>query len=345
MVYELLLRPALFALDAETAHERTLALLARVGPALRPLRARLPAVDHPRLARTVWGLHFPNPVGLAAGFDKQAACLDAWEALGFGFVEVGTVTARPQPGNPRPRLFRLPADGALVNRLGFNSDGAERVARRLAATGRRRIPVGVNLGKSGEVPLEAAVGDYLASFERLAPLADYVVVNVSSPNTPGLRDLQAAPRLRTLVESLVACNRTLPPGRAGRPRPILVKLSPDLDDASLDAALDAALGAGAEGVVATNTTLRRDGLRTPGAEPGGLSGRPLAARSREVVARVHRRTAGRVPIVGVGGIFSPADARAMLEAGATLVQVYTGLVYGGPLTPARICRGLLRDRA
>jgi dihydroorotate dehydrogenase len=252
------------------------------------------------------------------------------------------VTAEPQPGNPRPRLFRLPEDRALVNRLGFNSEGAEAVARRLAAAGPRRIPVGVNLGKTRAVPLERAAADYEASFDRLAPLADYVTVNVSSPNTPGLRDLQAARQLRDLVSALAARNRRLAPGRAGRPRPILVKLSPDLADADLDAAVDAALEAGADGLIATNTTLGREGLTTPTTEAGGLSGRPLAARARAVVAAVHRRTGGRVPVIGVGGIFDAADARAMLDAGASLVQVYTGFVYGGPFTVARICRGLLR---
>ncbi|HEY8369424.1 MAG TPA: quinone-dependent dihydroorotate dehydrogenase [Thermodesulfobacteriota bacterium] len=341
MLYDRLVRPALFAADPERAHEATLRLLAALGPLLRPLRRYMGPVDDPRLARTVFGLRFPNPIGLAAGFDKQATCLDAWEGLGFGFVEVGTVTAEPQPGNPRPRLFRLPADRALVNRLGFNSDGAEAVARRLAGAGPRRIPVGVNLGKTRAVPIERAVADYEASFDRLAPLADYVTVNVSSPNTPGLRDLQAASRLRELVSALVARSRRLGPGRAGRPRPLLVKLSPDLADADLDAAVDAALEAGADGFVATNTTLRREGLSSPIAEAGGLSGRPLAARARAVVAAVHRRTGGRVPVIGVGGLFDADDVRAMLDAGASLVQLYTGFVYGGPFTVGRICRGLL----
>ncbi len=341
MLYERVVRPALFSLDAETVHERTLRLLACFGPLLRRLRPLLGAVDHPRLGRTVWGLRFPNPVGLAAGFDKHGRCLDAWEGFGFGFVEVGTVTARPQPGNPRPRLFRLPADLALVNRLGFNSEGAEAVAVRLKAAGPRAIPVGVNIGKSAAAPLEGAAADYEASFDRLAPLADYVVINVSSPNTPGLRDLQAPDQLRALLGRLAARNRVLPPGRTGRPRPLLVKLSPDLTPAELEAALAAATAAGIDGVVATNTTTSRAGLQTPFEEPGGLSGRPLAARARAVVATVHRLTGGRLPIIGVGGLFTADDVRAMLEAGATLVQLYTGFVYGGPLTVWRICRGLL----
>lgn len=341
MLYERILRPALFALDAETVHEGTLALLARLGPLLRRLRPLLDTVDHPRLGRTVWGLRFPNPIGLAAGFDKQGTCLDAWEGLGFGFVEIGTVTAVPQPGNPRPRLFRLPADRALVNRFGFNSEGAEAVAARLKAAGPRAIPVGVNIGKSLAVPLEAAAADYEASFDRLAPLADYVAVNVSSPNTPGLRDLQAPDQLRTLLSRLAARNRALPPGRAGRPRPLLVKLSPDLTPAELEDALAAATAAGIDGVIATNTTTSRAGLHAPFDEPGGLSGRPLAARARAVVAAVHRLTGGRLPIIGVGGLFTADDVRAMLDAGATLVQLYTGFVYGGPLTVRRICRGLL----
>lgn len=344
MLYEHVLRPALFALDPETAHERTMALLARLGPLLRRLRPLLGAVEHPALARTVWGLRFPNPVGLAAGFDKQGTCLAAWEGLGFGFVEVGTVTAEPQPGNPRPRLFRLPAERALVNRLGFNSDGADAVAARLEAAGPRPIPVGVNIGKSRAVPLEAAAADYERSFDRLAPLADYVAVNVSSPNTPGLRDLESADRLEALLARLVARSRTLSPGRAGRPRPILVKLSPDLGPAELEGAVGAATAAGAAGVIAVNTTTSRAALAAPFGEPGGLSGRPLAARAREVVAAIHRLTAGRLPIVGVGGLFTADDVRAMLDAGATLVQLYTGFVYGGPLTVRRICRGLLADK-
>ncbi len=344
MLYERVLRPALFALDAETAHEQTVALLARLGPALRRLRPLLSAVDHPALARTVWGLHFPNPVGLAAGFDKQARCLGAWEGLGFGFVEVGTVTAEPQPGNPRPRLFRLPADRALVNRLGFNSEGADAVAARLDAAGPRGIPIGVNIGKSRAVPLDAAAADYERSLDRLAPRADYVAVNVSSPNTPGLRELEVADRLAALLARLVARNRALPRGRAGRPRPLLVKLSPDLGSAELEAAVGAATAAGIDGVIAANTTTSRAGLATPCDEPGGLSGRPLAARAREVVAAVHRLTGGRLPIVAVGGLFTADDVRAMLDAGATLVQLYTGFVYGGPLTVWRICRGLLEDK-
>jgi dihydroorotate dehydrogenase len=341
MLYARLVRPALFALDPETAHERTVALLARVGPGMRGLRRRLAAVDDPRLARTLWGIRFPNPIGLAAGFDKQGLALDAWEGLGFGFVEVGTVTARPQPGNPRPRLFRFAADRALINRLGFNSDGADLVGRRLAAAGARDIPIGVNIGKSRAVPNERAVEDYVESFSRLAPFADYVAVNVSSPNTPGLRDLQAAGSLGRLVAALAARNGALPPGRAGRPRPILVKLAPDLHEADLDAAVDAALESGAEGFIATNTTVSREGLSTPTREVGGLSGRPLAARARAVVAAVARRTAGRVPIIGVGGIADAGDVRRMEDAGANLVQLYTGFVYGGPTTVSRLCRGLV----
>ncbi|HWP34011.1 MAG TPA: quinone-dependent dihydroorotate dehydrogenase [Thermodesulfobacteriota bacterium] len=344
MLYERLLRPALFAFDAETVHERTLALLARAGPLLRRLRPWL-GVDAPTLARTVWGLRFPNPVGLAAGFDKQGCCLDAWEGLGFGFVEIGTVTARPQPGNPRPRLFRLPADRALINRLGFNSDGAAAVAARLKAAGPRPIPVGVNIGLSRAATLEGAAADYEASFEQLAPVADYVAVNVSSPNTPGLRELQAPEALGSLLRRLAAANRRLGPGRSGRPRPLLVKLSPDLAPAELEAAVGAAVGAGVDGFIATNTTTSRAGLTHPSPEEGGVSGRPLAPLARHVVAEVRRLTGGRVPVVGVGGLFTAEDVRAMFDAGATLVQLYTGLVYGGPLTVRRICRGLLRDGA
>ncbi|HEX5724769.1 MAG TPA: quinone-dependent dihydroorotate dehydrogenase, partial [Longimicrobiaceae bacterium] len=335
-------------LPAEAAHQLgTGALdLAFLAPPARSLARSLFTVDHPALAVERFGVRFPNPVGLAAGFDKTGEAFNALGALGFGFVEIGTVTARAQPGNPPPRLFRLPEDRALLNRLGFNNPGAEAVARRLRAT--RIEPVlGINLGKSKATPLEEAAGDYLRSLELLEPFARYLVVNVSSPNTPGLRALQDAEPLRALLRVLRARAGELARARGGEPRPLLVKIAPDLDDAQVDEAVDIAVAEGAAGVVATNTTVSRAGLRTPpevlerlGA--GGISGAPLRARAREVVARVWRRTGGTLPIVGVGGVFTADDAWELIRAGASLVQLYTGFVYGGPTVARDINRGLLR---
>lgn len=325
MLFERVVRPTLFRLkggDAEAAHEfavRRLAGLARVPAALAVLRARY-GVSAPR---KVFGLRFPNPVGLAAGMDKDGLALPAWPALGFGFVEVGTVTAHPQPGNPRPRLFRLPDSGAVVNRMGFNNAGAGALAARLAALPRPLgVPLGISLGKSRITPLEEAVEDYQTSYRALREYGDYFAVNVSSPNTPGLRELQDRAHLDALLAALVG------------EKPILVKIAPDLPEPAIAELLEVCLARGVAGVIATNTTLARDGLapadQAGGAEAGGLSGRPLADRAREVVAFVHRETDGRLPIVGVGGIVTPDDAGRMFDAGASLVQLYTGFVYRGP---------------
>ncbi|AVT40315.1 quinone-dependent dihydroorotate dehydrogenase [Plantactinospora sp. BB1] len=324
-VFGRIVRPALFRLgggDAETAHEwtlRRLAGLSRSPAALAALRARY-AVSAPR---TVFGISFPNPVGLAAGMDKDGAALPAWPALGFGFVEVGTVTAHPQPGNPRPRLFRLPESAAVINRMGFNNAGAEALAARLAALRRPLgVPLGISLGKSKVTPLDDAVADYLASYRALAPYGDYFAVNVSSPNTPGLRALQDRAHLDALLTALVG------------EKPVLVKIAPDLTEPAIAELLAVCLDRGAAGVIATNTTLGRDGIAAADAhragEAGGLSGRPLTERTREVVSFVHRETGGALPVVGVGGILDPADGTALLDAGASLVQLYTGFVYGGP---------------
>ncbi|MEE6310205.1 quinone-dependent dihydroorotate dehydrogenase [Plantactinospora veratri] len=324
-VFDRIVRPVLFRLgggDAETAHEwtlRRLAGLSRSPAALAVLRARY-AVSAPR---TVFGVRFPNPVGLAAGMDKDGAALPAWPALGFGFVEVGTVTAHPQPGNPRPRLFRLPSSAAVINRMGFNNAGAEALAARLAALRRPLgVPLGISLGKSKVTPLDDAVADYLASYRALAPYGDYFAVNVSSPNTPGLRALQDRAHLDALLTALVG------------EKPVLVKIAPDLTEPAIAELLAVCLDRGAAGVIATNTTLGRDGIAPSDAhragEAGGLSGRPLTARTREVVSFVRRETGGALPVVGVGGILDPADGAALLDAGASLVQLYTGFVYGGP---------------
>lgn len=335
MIYRRLLRPLLFRLDPERSHEAVLTCLG----ALEPLWARrpLPPSD-PHLAVSVCGLRFPNPVGLAAGFDKAAHALWAWPALGFGFVEVGTVTSVPQPGNPRPRLFRLPEDEALINRLGFNSPGAEAVAARLAALRRSPraypVPLAVNIGRSRAASPEQAADDHLAAFERLQPYSDFVVLNVSSPNTPGLRALQARHLLVPLLDALARRNREL------GAKPLFVKIAPDLSDAELKDLAGAVLGR-VDGIVATNTTTSREGLRSAArVEEGGLSGRPLGPRATHVIRTLWRLTEGRLPLVGVGGIFTAEDAYLRIRAGATLVQLYTGLIYGGPTTPRRILRGL-----
>ncbi|HET9767967.1 MAG TPA: quinone-dependent dihydroorotate dehydrogenase [Thermoanaerobaculia bacterium] len=350
MAFYPLLRPLLFRLDPERAHALSLLALQWMGavPPLRALQRRvLPRVDDPvEMLR----LRFPNRVGLAAGYDKDARGLWGLAALGFGHVEIGTVTPRPQPGNPRPRLFRLVEDRSVVNRLGFPSQGAAAVAARL----RRRpadVVVGVNIGKQRETPVERAVEDYLELLEIFAPLADYLTINVSSPNTPGLRRLETGEELGKLLASLARRRDELAAG-GGKARgatvggatvggatgaakarrvPLLVKLSPDLAPEDLDAAVDAALAAGIDGIVATNTTLSRPGAVSSHAhETGGLSGALLTAPSTAALARVAQRVAGRAVVIGAGGVLTGADAAAKRAAGADLVQLYTGLVYRGP---------------
>ncbi len=343
-----LLRPLLFRLDPERAHALSLRLLRLMGGVapLRWLQRRLPPVDDPC---TAIGLRFPNRIGLAAGYDKDARALAGLAALGFGHLEIGTVTPRPQAGNPRPRLFRLVEDRSVVNRLGFPSQGAARVAARL----RRRprgVVVGVNLGKQCDTPIEGAVDDYLGLLETFAPLADFLTVNVSSPNTPGLRLLEGGERLGSLLAPLLRRRDELA-AAAGRqdplPRrvPLLVKLSPDLAPADLDATVDAALAAGIDGIVATNTTLGRDGARSPhAAEAGGLSGALLTAVADAMLSRVVSRAGGRVLVIAAGGVLSGEDARRKRDAGADLVQLYTGLVYRGPGLVGETARALARVR-
>jgi dihydroorotate dehydrogenase len=326
----------LFLLPAETAHRVAFAVL-RVIALVAPLRAlvrRLLVVDDPALRTRALGLTFPNPVGLAAGFDKDATAFAGLAALGFGSVEVGTVTPEPQPGNPRPRLFRLRRDRAIVNRMGFNSAGAAAAAGRLERRGGEGgAVVGVNVGRNKSST--DAIADFVRGARTLGPLADYVTVNVSSPNTPGLRDLQAVAELRPLLEAV----------RAVTDRPILVKIAPDLADEDVDAVADLALELGLAGIVATNTTIARDGLTAPAEEierigAGGLSGAPLGPRALVVLERLHARAQGRLTLVAAGGIEDADDAWERIRAGATLVQLYTGFVYGGPLTPRRIAAGL-----
>ena len=325
-------------MDPELAHDITMGVLASpLGPLATQGVAATAA--NAALHQQVFGLDFRNPLGLAAGLDKQGTATAAWSALGFGFAEIGTVTPRPQPGNPKPRLFRLPQDEAIINRFGFNSDGAEAVARNLPDRGRFNLRVGVNIGKNKDTPNERAVEDYLAAVDALHPRADYFVVNVSSPNTAGLRDLQEARTLRNLLAQVV--NRV--DLVATRTIPVLVKVSPDMADADLLASADAALEGGAAGIVATNTSIQRAGLRTPGtmaSEVGGLSGRPLRADANRVCRLLFKHVAGRVPIVGVGGIFNADDAYERIRSGATLVQLYTALIYEGPAVVGNIRRGL-----
>ncbi len=305
------------------------------GLARRTLRS-----SDPKLSIDALGLHFPHPIGLAAGFDKNATAYEALAALGFGFVEIGTVTGQAQPGNPKPRLFRLPADRALINRMGFNNLGARVVATHLTA--QRSVPIGVNIGKTKVVSEENAASDYVLSTRWLGPLADYLVVNVSSPNTPGLRNLQTVELLRPLLAAVKA-----ELGQSSKRTPLLVKIAPDLNDADIDAIADLALELELDGIIATNTTVSRAGLKSTTAEieacgAGGLSGAILKARSLEVLQRLYRRVGTRLTLISVGGIETPEDAWARLAAGASLVQIYTGFVYRGPLVVWSLQRGLAR---
>jgi dihydroorotate dehydrogenase len=332
------LRWLLFRLDPERAHRLAHRVLHRVTPA--EARRRRP-VPPPGLAVRVLGLEFDSPIGLAAGFDKGDVSVPGLFALGFSHVEIGTITPRPQPGNDRPRIFRLPEHRALVNRMGFTNEGAEVCAARLAALPReaRLGPVGVNVGKNKATPNEDAASDYLACIDLLHPHADYLVVNISSPNTPGLRRLQEAGALDGLLRACVKRLAERAPGK-----PLLVKLAPDLAPEALDEAVDVAIAAGISGIIATNTTLSRAGVEghPRAGEQGGLSGAPLESLATAVVRRCALRAAGRVPIVGAGGVMDAEGAYAKIRAGASLVQVYTGFVYGGPGFVPRLTAGLAR---
>ncbi len=311
-------------------------------PGLRQLFRAAFRVRDRRLERRVLGLTFPNPVGLAAGFDKDGRHFRSMASLGFGFMEIGTVTPKGQPGNPRPRLFRLPGDEALINRMGFNNEGVDALVERLRR-GRRPpgVIIGGNIGKNKDTPNERAEEDYLICFEKLFPYVDFFVVNVSSPNTPNLRALQDREPLTRLLGRLQDRNQ-----REGSPKPILLKIAPDLSNAQLDDILAIVRDTGIDGVIATNTTISREGLQESPARiqaigAGGLSGYPLKQRSTEVIRYLFERSDGKLTIIGVGGIASPADAREKLEAGAALVQVYTGLVYEGPALVRKINRSLV----
>lgn len=335
MLYREVLRPLLFLRDAETAHR---AVLERLGHwhFATGLAEQLLSVDDPRLHSEILGLHFRNPVGIGAGLDKHAEAVAAWRSLGFGFCEIGTVTPLPQDGNPLPRMFRLQPDEAIINRMGFNSLGADAVAANLQRIGRVGIPVGVNVGKNKLTPNEDAAADYERAIRVLAPFADYIAINLSSPNTPDLRALQKP----ELVEELVRrCVKAARPGQ-----PVLLKVAPDFAPGELEDTVAAALQGGVAGFIASNTTITRDNLRSTAlaAEAGGLSGKPLRDMATATVRRVFRVTKGKVPIIGVGGIASAEDAYEKILAGANLVQVYTGLIYEGPTLAAKINRGLLQ---
>jgi dihydroorotate dehydrogenase len=323
-LYERLVRPLLFSLEAETAHHFTIASLRRasqIDPALRALRRFAP----PSRPKSLFGLTFQNPIGLAAGLDKNGLALPAWEALGFGFIEIGTVTAKAQPGNPKPRMVRLPAQQAVINRLGFNNDGADAIAKRLSGlrkSGRwPGVPVGINIGKSRTTPLERATDDYLYSFRLLRDFADYITLNVSSPNTPGLRELQEPAALSRLLHAMAG-----EPG--SMPKPLVVKISPDLTPVELEAILAACEENGVAGIIATNTTLNHSSIPPELDEEGGLSGAPLREKSTALVRSISPNS--KIPVIASGGICDAKSAREKFDAGAQLVQLYTGFVYRGP---------------
>ncbi|MDT5362868.1 MAG: dihydroorotate dehydrogenase [Mycobacterium sp.] len=335
MIYRVL-RRALFLVPPERIHTWVFAGL-RTATAPRPLRhglTRWLAPTDPVLESTVFGVRFPGPVGLAAGFDKDGTGLNTWGALGFGYAEVGTVTARAQPGNPRPRMFRLAHDRALLNRMGFNNHGAGELALRLTRH-TADVPIGVNIGKTKVTPPDGAVADYAESARLVGPLAAFLVVNVSSPNTPGLRDLQAVESLRPILAAVKAQTQT----------PVLVKIAPDLSDDDVDDIADLAVELGLAGIVATNTTVSRDGLVTPGVDalgPGGISGPPVARRSSEVLRRLYQRVGDRLVLISVGGIETADDAWDRITSGASLVQGYTGFIYGGGSWARDLHDGLAR---
>ena len=342
-LYRFFLKPLLFRLGPEQAHRLTLILYetALKVPLLSAWVRSSMHLEDPRLEREVFGLRFPNPVGLAAGFDKNGRHIRTMAHLGFGFIEVGTVTPKAQSGNPKPRLFRLPADGGLINRMGFNNDGLEELVRQLKKPRPSGILIGGNIGKNKTTPNEEAVSDYERCFEALFPHVDYFVVNVSSPNTPGLRELQEKEPLQALLARLQELNRAKP-----APKPILLKIAPDLTDAQLDDILEIVRATALAGIIATNTTISRDNLRTPAERvaaigAGGLSGEPLRQRATEVVRYLHQHSGGQIPIIGVGGICDADAALEKMQAGASLVQVYSSLVFEGPLLVRRIKEGLL----
>ncbi|MEM7162165.1 MAG: quinone-dependent dihydroorotate dehydrogenase [Bacteroidota bacterium] len=341
-MYKTLIKPLLFLMPAERAHYFTASIMRSVftWPIFRNVLKSLYSKESPDLRKELFGLSFKNPVGLAAGFDKNAELFHMMDVLGFGFVEVGTVTPRPQGGNPQPRLFRLPKDEGLINRMGFNNGGVEAMKKRLQKKSRNLI-VGVNIGKNKDTPLEKAVDDYVYCFEQLFDEADYFVVNVSSPNTPNLRALQDKEPLKNILSAICAINY-----KKQSPKPLLLKIAPDLSEGQLDDIIEISQDLKLDGLIATNTTISRDGLNTSSDRieeigNGGLSGKPVKRRSTEVIRYIHEKSKGAIRIIGVGGIQKGEDAKEKLEAGASLVQVYSGFVYEGPGMVKRILNELL----
>ena len=346
MFYKTIVRPLLFRGDPEQTHEKTLALLARLTP-LQGVLERLFFVDDKRLHVQLGSLSLSNPVGLAGGFDKNGVAIHTIAGFGFGFMEIGAVTALAQPGNPKPRLYRLPEDEALINRLGFNNEGAKTITERLSrlrASGLPlRIPLGINIGRSKIVETKDAVADFLSAFDQLYPYGDFFTLNVSSPNTPQLRDLQEKNLLTGLLHAVQQKNRELAGRTGGALKPVFVKIAPDMDLAQVDEIVEVALAEGISGIIATNATaFLRETLVSGSKEPGGLSGKPLRTLATSFVRHLYRRTRGKMPIVGVGGIFTAEDAYEKIKAGASAVQIYTGFVYEGPAAVKRINQGLLR---
>lgn len=338
-----LARKVLFTIDPEKVHHKVMAWLktAYRTPFVRVWMKKNFVVTHPSLERKLWGITFPNPVGLAAGFDKDAKYTDELACLGFGFVEIGTVTPKPQPGNPQPRLFRLPADQGLINRMGFNNDGAAAAAERLKHR-KEKLVIGGNIGKNKDTANEDAMLDYEAAFTALYDVVDYFVVNVSSPNTPGLRALQDKEPLMKILNRLQELNK-----KGGKKKPILLKIAPDLTDDQLNDIIEIVRETQIQGIVATNTTIDRSNLVTSENEvasigAGGLSGKPLRKRATEVISYLHRKSNGSIVIIAAGGIFGAEDAIEKLNAGASLVQVYTGFIYEGPAIAKNICNGLIK---
>jgi dihydroorotate dehydrogenase len=346
MIYKTFVRPLLFLQDAEKAHERMLALLARLSFLEGALKKNFSVADA-RLEVRIDSLAFPNPVGLAAGFDKNGVAIRTWPGFGFGFIEIGAITAEAQPGQPKPRLFRLPNDEALINRLGFNNEGAVAIGERLKAlrsNGRPlKIPLGINIGRTKVVATKDAAADYLFTFERLFPYGDYFTVNVSSPNTPELRNLQQKDHLTKLLETIQTKNRELGRQSQTGEKPVFVKIDPDMDFAQAGEVVAVAQEQKIAGIVATNASaVLRENLTVRVNEPGGLSGKPLKARATAFIRHLYRTTGGELPIIGAGGIFTAEDAYEKIQAGASAVQILTGFVYEGPCAVKRINRGLLK---
>ena len=344
MLFKSLIRPALFRLsarDPENAHHWVMEQLAFASrhPVLLKMMEAASAYKTSGLEREVFGLHFPNPVGLAAGFDKNGLALPALAALGFGFIEAGTVTRHKQPGNERPRVFRLAENEALINRMGFPNDGADAIHQHLAKQSRPAIPIGWSIGKSKITPQEEAIDDYLCSLRKLYDFSDFFTVNVSSPNTPGLRRLQDKEPLDHLLQAVVQETKALAP-QAERAKPILVKIAPDLSQEQIDDVIEVCLQRNIQGIIATNTTLAREGLSRSTVEAGGLSGRPLHKRAVEVVHYLCKTLDGKIPVIGVGGIFGPDDVQRMFDAGASLIQIYTSFIYEGPRVVKKINKGI-----